>query len=71
MSLMTKVFTAAFYSFCFTLWLMTTSELFKTPTGTPLLEESSDLSGSVKKEVEKETSPFILPQVVRHQLDSL
>ena len=33
---------------------MTTSEVFKNP----LLKESRDLSGRIKKEAEKETSPF-------------
>jgi len=39
---------------------MTTSEVFRTPTGEePFLEEESrDLFGSVKKEVENETSPL-------------
>ena len=58
MSLLTKVFTAAFYSLCFTLWLMTTSEVFKNPTSEPLLEESKDLFRRIKKEAEKENSPF-------------
>ena len=37
---------------------MTTSEVFKNPTSEPLLEESKDLFGRIKKEAEKETSPF-------------
>ena len=58
MSLLTKVFTAAFYSFCFTLWLMTTSEVFRNPPGEPLFEESRDLSLRIEKEAEEENSPF-------------
>ena len=51
MSLLTKVFTAAFYSFCLALWLMTTSEVFRMPIGEP---EPRDLSDRVKKRSEKE-----------------
>ena len=51
MSLLTKVFTAAFYSFCLTLWLITTSEVFRSPT-------DEELSDRVKKRSEEEASPF-------------
>ena len=51
MSLLTKVFTAAFYSFCLTLWLITTSEVFRNPT-------EEELSHRVKKRSEEEASPF-------------
>ena len=51
MSLLTKVSTAAFYSFCLALWLMTTSEVFRMPIGEP---EPRDLSDRVKKRSEKE-----------------
>ena len=57
MSLPTKVFTAAFYSFCLALWLMATSEVFRMPIGEPSLTESRDLSDSVKKR-SKEDSTF-------------
>ena len=56
MSLLTKVFTAAFYSFCLALWLMTTSEVFRMPIGEePSLTESRDLSDRVKKRSEDST----------------
>ena len=58
MSLLTKVFTAAFYSFCLALWLMTTSEIFRMPIGEPSLTESKDLSERVKKGAKKEDSTF-------------
>ena len=58
MSLLTKVFTAAFYSFCLALWLMTTSEVFRMPIGKPSLMESRDLSNQVKKRFEGENSAF-------------
>ena len=53
------MFTAAFYSFCLTLWLITTSEVFRNPTGEPLPEESRDLSHyRIKNRAEEEASPF-------------
>ena len=55
MSLLTKVFTAAFYSFCLALWLMTTSEVFRMPIGEePSLTEPRDLSDRVNKRSEEE-----------------
>ena len=57
MSLLTKVFTAAFYSFCLALWLMAMSEVFRMPIGEPSITESRDLSDSVKKR-SKEDSTF-------------
>ena len=50
MSLLTKVFAVAFYSFCFALWLMTTSEVFRSPIGKPSISESRDLLNQVEKE---------------------
>ena len=58
MSLLTKVFTAAFYSFCLALWLMTTSEVFRMPIGEPSLTESRDLSDRVKKRSEEDSTFF-------------
>jgi len=50
MSLLTKVLRAAFYSFCLTLWLMTTSEVFRDPIGKPSVTEFRDSSDQVKRE---------------------
>ena len=58
MSLLTKVFTAAFYSFCLALWLMTTSEVFRMPIGEPSHTESRDLSDRVKKRSEEDSTFF-------------
>ena len=59
MSLLTKVFTAAFYSFCLALWLMTTSEVFRMPIGEePSLTESRDLSDRVNKRSEEDSTFF-------------
>ena len=55
MSLLTKVFTAAFYFFCLALWLMTTSEVLRMPIGKPSLTESRDLSDRVKRSEEDST----------------
>ena len=56
MSLSTKVFTVAFYSFCLTLWLMTTSEVFRQSIDEEsILRESRDLSDRVKKRSEDST----------------
>ena len=57
MSLLTKVFTAA-ASFCLALWLISTSEVFRVPTGETSLSAYRDLSECIKKNVEEEASNF-------------
>ena len=52
MSLLTKVSTAAFYCFCVTLWLLTTSEVFRKPA----FQET--LSHDIQKRSRKEASPY-------------
>ena len=57
MSLLTKVFTAAASS-CLALWLISTSEVFRVPTGETSLSAYRDLSECIKKNVEEEASNF-------------